>query len=196
MNKLSFKLVLASSSPYRRELLSRVIENFEVTPASIDETAHPNEKPSDLAVRLAFNKANKIATVSPRDIVIGSDQVASVDNKILGKPGNAANAIKQLSECSGKEVFIYTAISVLHKANQFSEYHLDITTVSFRELSQNEIERYVELDEPWDCAGGFRSELRGVLLFESIQSNDPNAIIGLPLIWLAGSLKRAGVLLL
>ena len=183
-------LILASASPYRRELLERIVPGFEIAAADIDESAHPGEAPADLAVRLAADKAAAVAAIHPEAIVIGSDQVAARSGKLLSKPGSAANAIRQLGECSGRRVMFYTAVSI--SGPGFAEQHLDTTTVDFRELQAAEIERYVERDEPWNCAGSFRAEGLGPTLFKSILSHDPTALIGLPLIWVAGSLRRAG----
>jgi septum formation protein len=189
-------LILASASRYRRELLGRIVAEFDVQPAAIDESRLAAETPADLAVRLAVSKADRIATKNPGAIVIGSDQVAALGDTALGKPGNAQQAALQLAACSGKQVVFYTSVSLISQQSAFHEQHLDVTTVTFRELSSPEIDRYLELDQPWDCAGSFRAESKGPLLFESIQSNDPTGLIGLPLIWLAGSIQRAGIDLL
>lgn len=193
MTEQSASLILASASPYRRELLERIVATFDVAPSSVDESHAQDEQPGSLAQRLASVKAAAIASANPDAVVIGSDQVASYAGNILGKPGNHANAAKQLLACSGRPVIFYTAVSVVSESNGFAEHHIDITTVNFRTLTAAEIDSYLEHDQPWDCAGSFRAESLGVTLFESIENKDPSAIIGLPLIWLAGSLRRAGV---
>jgi septum formation protein len=193
MTEQSTSLILASASPYRRELLERIVATFDVAPSSVDESPAQDEQPDGLAQRLASAKAASIASANPDAVVIGSDQVASYAGNILGKPGNHANAAKQLLACSGRPVIFYTAVSVVCESHGFVEHHTDITTVNFRTLTATEIDRYLKHDQPWDCAGSFRAESLGVTLFESIDNKDPSAIIGLPLIWLAGSLRRAGV---
>ena len=183
-------LILASASPYRRELLKRIVPEFEVCAAAIDESRHADETPAELARRLAHAKAATVSGSHPGALVIGSDQVAALGDQALGKPGNAANAARQLAACSGQQVIFYTAVTV--GGPDFAEQHLDITTVTFRSLNATEIEHYLERDKPWDCAGSFRSEGLGAVLFESVSTQDPSAIVGLPLIWVAGSLRRAG----
>ena len=196
MNTAKPPLILASQSPYRRELLARLAADFECRPAAVDETPAPGEKPAELALRLAISKAEVIATAAPDAIVIGSDQVAALGDEPLSKPGTHERAVAQLAACSGRQVVFHTAVAVLHKAADFRDTHTDITTVTFRPLSDADIESYLRLDEPYDCAGSFRAEAHGPLLFESLESRDPVAIIGLPLIWLAASLRRSGLDLL
>ncbi len=183
-------LILASASPYRRELLERIVPKFEVRAADIDESRQADESPAQLAARLAAAKAAAVAATHPAALVIGSDQVAALGDQALGKPGDAATAARQLAACSGQQVIFHTAVSLT--GPDFAEHHVDITTVTFRSLDAGEIDSYLQRDKPWDCAGSFRSEGLGAVLFKSIESRDPNAIVGLPLIWLAGSLRRAG----
>lgn len=192
----TLQLILASQSPYRLELLRRLRLDPVALPADIDESPTPAEEPAKLATRLAAGKARKIATLHPDALVIGADQVAALGATPLGKPGGRARAIEQLEACSGQTVIFYTAVTVLRLSNGFAEQHTDLTRVQFRKLTSAEIAAYVDADEPYDCAGSFRSEGLGAALFESIENRDPAAIIGLPLIWLAGALGRGGVALL
>ena len=186
-------LILASGSPYRRELLKRVNYPFEWVSPDINESPRNGEAPGDLVLRLARAKAAKVAQAHPAAVVIGSDQLATLGNQILGKPGDHDTAVRQLSACSGKSVVFLTAVCVRHDNAQFEETHIDTTTVNFRTLSGAEIETYVNADEPLDCAGSFRSEGLGTTLFKSIENVDPAAIIGLPMIWVSNSLRHAGV---
>jgi len=186
-------LILASQSAYRRELLSRLSGDFQTCPADIDETPLSGESPADLAVRLAAGKAAAVAEQHPEALIIGSDQVAALGDEPLGKPGTAEKAAAQLAACSGSAVVFYTAVSVICPARGFSAAHTDITTVRFRELTDTEIEAYLRLDEPWDCAGSFKSEAHGSLLFTAIENSDPTGLIGLPLIWLGNCLREAGL---
>jgi septum formation protein len=187
------RLILASGSAYRRDLLTRITRDFDILIPAIDESPAAGEMPGDLALRLARMKAAAIAGLHTRATVIGSDQVAALGSRLLSKPGNEAAAIQQLLACSGQKVRFFTAVCVLNRQKQFDEAHTDITTVSFRDLSAAEIEAYVRADKPLDCAGSFRAEGLGVALFEAIENRDPTAIIGLPLIWLSGCLQRSGI---
>ncbi|MBT8422281.1 MAG: septum formation protein Maf [Gammaproteobacteria bacterium] len=186
-------LILASQSAYRRELLSRLCEDFQACPAGIDETPLSGENPAELAARLAAGKAGKIARDHPDALIVGSDQVAALGDRLLGKPGTPAKAAAQLADCSGNAVVFYTAVSVLCLNSGFSAAHTDITRVRFRQLTAAEIDAYLKLDEPWDCAGSFKSEAHGSLLFEAIENTDPTGLIGLPLIWLGNCLREAGL---
>ena len=190
------QLILASGSPYRRSLLQRLTIDFSTLVPGISEAAHAEEQPGALALRLASSKAAAIARENPEAVVIGSDQLAALDTEILGKPGKHSVAARQLARCSGKTVVFHTAVCVSCISNSFEETHVDITTVRFRTLTAAEIDRYLAKDQPWDCAGSFRSEGLGATLFDAIENQDPTAIIGLPLIWLAASLQRAGINLL
>lgn len=193
MSNTPIQLILASQSAYRRELLQRIAPDFAAIPAAVDETPQPGEAPPHLAARLAVAKAAAIAKQHPKALIIGSDQVAALGDRPLGKPGNAENAAAQLADCSGNTVNFYTAVSVVRLDDGFTASHTDITSVRFRDLSRHEIDAYLRLDEPWDCAGSFKSEAHGTLLFEAIENTDPSALIGLPLIWLAGCLRAAGI---
>jgi septum formation protein len=193
---ISNKLILASQSRYRRELLARLTPDFEAQAANIDESRQPGEKPANLAARLACDKAKAVARLHPEAVIIGSDQVAALDDEVLGKPGSEKNAASQLMACSGREVRFYTAVAVIFPPGEVRAEYTDISTVKFRQLSRAEIDAYLKLDQPWDCAGSFKSEAHGSLLFESLRNEDPTGIIGLPLIWLANCLRKAGVNLL
>ncbi len=188
-------LVLASASRYRRELLERLRIPFEVDTANIDESPLPAETPLALVSRLAREKAVRVANRHPTACVIGADQIAVCRDEILGKPGNAARNIAQLQSASGQTVRFLTAVCLVRLQGSVCEEHIDATEVRFRELSESEVSRYVELERPYDCAGGFKCEGLGITLFERIDSHDPTALIGLPLIWLSGALRRAGVCL-
>ncbi len=187
------RLILASTSVYRRELLSRLRLPFEFEPPGCDETPAPAESAESLARRLARAKAESVAARSSGSVVIGSDQVAVRADEILGKPGNARRCMEQLRASSGHEVLFLTAVHVVDARDGRVESHLDRTRVLFRQLSDEEIARYVAADAPFDCAGGFKAESLGIALFERIVSEDPTALTGLPLIWLSGALRRAGI---
>ncbi len=185
-------LILASTSPYRRLLLERFGVPFETARPNVGEEHVAGETPSDRAMRLAVAKAEDVAARHPGAVVIGSDQVAASGHKVLDKPGDAATCRAQLASLSGSDAKFYTACAVIGPAGSVRLVHLDATTVFFRPLSGKEIERYVEREKPFDCAGGFKAEGLGITLFESIENQDPTALVGLPLIWLASALRRAG----
>ena len=183
-------LILASSSSYRRELLGRLRLGFEAVPPGTPEDPVAGESASDQALRLALAKAQAVAERYTHAIVIGSDQVAAAGEQVLGKPGDAARCRAQLAALSGHTAQFYTACAVLGAGVRLA--HVDTTTVVFRTLSPRQIERYVACEQPYDCAGGFKAEGLGISLFECIESQDPTALIGLPLIWLAGALRGVG----
>lgn len=183
-------LLLASTSRYRRELLERLRLPFHVARPDVDETTGPDEAPAALAARLASLKAAAIAAHHPEAWVIGADQVAEVDGQAIGKPGNREAAIAQLTAMSGRAIRFHTALCLLRDQNRHEAS--DVTTVRFRALSAEEIERYVDAEQPFDCAGSFKSEGLGITLFEAIDSQDPTALIGLPLIALSRLLREAG----
>ncbi|HXO15439.1 MAG TPA: nucleoside triphosphate pyrophosphatase [Steroidobacteraceae bacterium] len=185
-------LILASTSPYRRELLARLRLAFDAMPPGVPEESFDGESPADRALRLALAKAQVIAGAHPGALVIGADQVAAAGERVLGKPGDAARCRAQLAFLSGRTARFYTACAVLGVDAGVRLAHVDTTTVVFRSLTADEIERYVACEQPYDCAGGFKAEGLGVALFECIESQDPTALIGLPLIWLAGALRGAG----
>jgi septum formation protein len=187
------RLVLASTSPYRRTLLERLGVPFECIAPEADETPRPGESALALAQRLAALKAESVAARHGDAIVIGSDQVALRGSEKLGKPGSVERCIEQLEASSGRDVEFLTAVHVVNGPARTGESHVDRTVVRFRRLSRPEIERYVAADRPLDCAGGFKAESLGIALFERIESTDPTGLTGLPLIWLAHALRRAGI---
>jgi septum formation protein len=190
-------LVLASTSRYRRELLARLTPKFETLAPAVDETPLAGEQPRAIATRLAVAKARAIAARRPDALIIGSDQVAAIDDRTLGKPGSPAAACEQLAACSGRAVDFHTAVCLLdtRTANTREFVASDLTRVVFRPLHVEEIERYVSIEAPLDCAGSFKAEGLGIALFERIESEDPTALIGLPLIALARLLRDAGIIL-
>jgi septum formation protein len=186
-------LVLASSSRYRREILAKLGIPFVTATPEIDEAVKPTEKPDQLALRLARQKAQALAQRFPRHLIIGSDQVAMLDGQQLTKPGDRDRAIAQLRAASGRAVEFFTAVCVLDSATGTTRADLDKTVVRFRPLTDAMIEAYVDRDRPFDCAGGFKSESLGVVLFETIETEDPNALVGLPLLRLIRLLEGFGV---
>lgn len=187
------KLILASSSKYRKLLLQRYGIPFECRSPEIDESPLPGESPVELVARLATQKAETVSRENPQAIVIGSDQMAVFNGQIVGKPGSYEAALEQLSGFSGQPVEFLTAVTVQSHHNHFREQCTDSTRVLFRELKREEIERYLLKEKPFDCAGAFKAESLGIVLFESINSEDPTALVGLPLIRTAAMLRRAGV---
>lgn len=185
------KLILASTSRYRRELLARLGLPFETRSPDVPETALAGEAPAAMAARLALAKARSIADRGA--VVIGSDQVASLDQRVLRKPGTPDVAVAQLRACQGKVVLFDTAVAVIATDSGETLEHVDRTAVRFRRLDDAALERYVRLESPLDCAGSFKAEGLGVTLFEQISSEDPTALIGLPLIFVAHALKTLGV---
>lgn len=187
-------LVLASTSRYRRELLERLTSSFRCIAPHVDETPRRGETPGALAARLAHAKAREVAARAPGALVIGSDQVCDVDGRAFGKPGNAARAHAQLEACSGRTALFHTAVCLIDTRSTAREYAaLDTTRVALRKLQPEEIVRYVEREQPLDCAGSFKCEALGIALFERIESQDPTALVGLPLIALCTLLRAAGV---
>lgn len=186
-------LILASTSRYRRELLSRLRLPFEVVGSQVDETPLGNESPASLAQRLALAKARAVSALHPAAVVIGADQVADLDGDAIGKPGDHERATAQLQRMSGRCVIFQTAMAVVCERTGFEEAHLSEVKVRFRSLSETEIEHYLRLDTPYDCAGSAKSESLGPALLESIDSDDPSALVGLPLIRLCAMLRAAGI---
>ena len=186
-------LVLASGSLYRRQLLARLQLPFEVAAPDIDETALPDESASKRAERLAIEKAQALVRQFPRHWIIGSDQVAELHGQHLGKPGNRENAIKQLSACSGQAVHFHTGLCVLNSKTGIPLSCAETFTVQFRTLSTPEIERYIDAEKPYDCAGSFKSEGLGISLFTAFAGRDPNALVGLPLMALCDMLRQEGI---
>ena len=188
-------LVLGSTSRYRRELLQRLNLPFDVTAPDVDETPRPGETPRTLALRLALAKAHAVAQQHLTAIVIGSDQVADLGGEPLGKPGNHERAVLQLRRMRGHTVVFQTAVAVVCAATAFEQVDLAPVEVTFRDLSDEEIERYLRAEQPYDCAGSAKSEGLGISLLDSIHSDDPTALIGLPLIRTCRMLRAAGLVL-
>jgi septum formation protein len=187
------RLILASSSAYRKELLSRLQLPFDVAVPDIDESPLPGETPSATALRLAREKAAAVAAKHPGCLVIGSDQVATLDDEQIGKPGSHAAALAQLQKMRGREVVFHTALCLWDGRNSQS-YIEDIqTVVKFRDLPDHELDAYLRIEQPYDCAGSAKNEALGIAILERIDSSDPTALTGLPLIALTGMLRRAGV---
>jgi septum formation protein len=186
-------IILASSSPYRKLLLERLGLPFEIFSPSIDESALAGETPQSLVKRLAMEKSLRAAQRFPSSVIIGSDQLAVCQGNIIGKPGNESKACEQLAAFSGQCVVFHTALAVYCQESGFRFEQTVDTEVCFRQLSRPEIERYVALDHPLDCAGSFKSEAAGVSLLDSMTSSDPTAIIGLPLITVSRALREAGL---
>lgn len=192
---MTLPLILGSGSKYRREILDKLHLKYEVVKPDIDESAISSESPQQLVGRLAEAKARAVEDrmIHKDAVIIGSDQVAVCDGKILGKPGNADKAIEQLLGFVKKNVTFYTGLAVLNTATGQCEVRVESFNVEFRHLTEKEIERYVELEEPFDCAGSFKSEGLGISLFNSLKGNDPNTLIGLPAIALLDMLRTHGI---
>ena len=189
-------LILASTSPYRRELLGRLGLPFQVANPQTDETALPGEAPEQMALRLSEAKARAVATDFPDALIIGSDQVATVNGKIYGKPGDHPRAVKQLRELSGKTVNFFTGLCLYNARTGQAEVRGVPTLVSFRQLTDSEIENYLRREPAYNCAGSAKSEGLGIALLRSMQGDDPNALVGLPLIALCDLLRNQGAAVL
>jgi len=188
-------IFLASSSPYRRSLLNRFLDQYEVVSPDIDESNPEGLEPEELASHLARKKAEAIAINARNALVIGADQLAVLDGEVLGKPGDHARAIEQLLAASGKTVTFMTAVCILDPVGRARYEHTDKTIVRFRQFDRRLAEAYLRHDEPYDCAGSFKLEGAGFVLFESVRTDDPTALIGLPMIWVADRLLQLGYLL-
>lgn len=186
-------LILASTSRYRRELLQRLRLPFEVVAPAVDETPQSGEAPAALAQRLALAKAQEVANRHPGAIVIGSDQVADLDGEPIGKPGTHARAVAQLTRMSGRTLIFQTAVAVVCASRGFGRVQLASVRVSVRPLQPQEIEHYLRLEQPYDCAGSAKSETLGIALLSAIESDDPTALVGLPLIRTCALLREAGL---
>lgn len=186
-----YQLVLASTSPFRKQLLNKLSVPFETASPDCNETPFSNERPEDLVKRLAKEKAESCHTDKP-SLVIGSDQVCVIDGQIIGKPLNRENAVQQLSRQSGKAIQFYTGLALHNTETNITDVKLDTFTVHFRQLTQQQINRYVEKEEPYYCAGSFKSEGLGIALFEKLEGKDPNTLVGLPLIDLIDMLETQG----
>ena len=185
-------LILASSSPYRRELLSRLRVPFTCQSPDVDESVLPNETPEQTCQRLALKKALTIAATKPEDVIIGSDQVAVIDGQAVSKPGHHEAAVRQLQSMRGREIIFHSAVAVVRMADEQQIVFSVPTAVRFRPLSDDEIERYLQAEKPYDCAGSAKSEALGISLLEWIRSDDPTALTGLPLIQLSNALRTLG----
>lgn len=186
------RLVLASTSVYRRELLARLRLCFDVEAPGVDEAVLPHEAPRTLALRLALAKAHAVAGRRPDAVVIGSDQVADLDGAALGKPGGFERARAQLRSMSSRSVLFHTALAVVCGATRFERSDVVTVRVRFRELGDAEIDSYLHAEQPWDCAGSAKSEGLGIALLDAIESDDPTALVGLPLIRCCALLRDAG----
>jgi septum formation protein len=187
------RLILASTSRYRRELLQRLRLPFEVVAPLTDETPLPAETPAALALRLALAKAQAVAALHPGAVVIGSDQVADLDGQAIGKPGNHERATEQLRMMRGRRVVFQTGVAVVRSETGYAQAMLAPVTVSFRNLSDAEIEHYLRTEQPYDCAGSAKCETLGIALLDAIDSDDPTALVGLPLIRTCRMLREAGI---
>ena len=186
-------LILGSTSRYRRELLARLRLPFDVAAPAVDETPRPGEAPADLALRLALAKGRDVAARHPGAVVIGADQVCDFDGEPIGKPGTHERAVAQLTRLSGRTAMFQTALAVLRPSTGFERAMLVPVRVQFRALSAAEIERYLKLEQPYDCAGSAKCETLGIALLDAIHSDDPTALVGLPLIRTAALLREAGL---
>ena len=189
-------IVLASGSKSRYQLLKRLKLEFITNAANIDETAYHGEQPAELARRLSCAKARAVANGYQNALIIGSDQCGEVDGHIIGKPDNAGQACKQLAMCSGKEVIFHTGLCLLNTENQDCTYESVLTHIHYRAFNTSQIEAYVRIEQPFDCCGSHRSEGLGITLCERMESTDPSAMLGLPLITLSRMLEQNGVPLL
>jgi septum formation protein len=188
-------IVLASSSPYRRGLLDRFLDDYEAISPDVDESNGRALAPAELATHLARMKAEAVAVIAREALVIGADQLAVLDQKVLGKPGDHQKAVEQLLAASGKAVTFLTAVCILDPIGRARYEHTDKTTVRFRQFDRRLAEAYLRHDKPYDCAGSFKLEGAGFVLFDSVTADDPTALIGLPMIWVADRLLQLGYLL-
>jgi len=187
-------IVLASTSQYRRDLLERFLDHYETISPDVDESNDLRLEPADLARHLARKKAEAVAVKARDALVIGADQIAVLNNQVLGKPGDHQKAVEQLLAASGHVVTFLTAVCILDPIERTRYEHTDKTTVSFREFDRRLAEAYLRLDKPYDCAGSFKIEGAGFVLFESVKTDDPTALIGLPMIWVSDRLLQLGYL--
>lgn len=187
------KILLASSSPYRRQLLKKLGLSFEWTSPDIDESHQPKEEPAQLVHRLAEAKARHLASAYPNHLIIGSDQIATIDNYILGKPHTHAAAVAQLSSFRQHEITFLTGVCLFNPTANRIQTSIETYKVRFRNLTDTQIENYLQREKPYDCAGSFKSEGLGICLFENFEGNDPNTLIGLPLIALTRMLTNEGI---
>ena len=193
MRKSAPRIVLGSTSPYRRQLIERLGLDFVTASPDVDESPRLNESPETLVVRLAESKARAVADDFRESLVIGSDQIACIEGEILGKPGSRSAALTQLTRASGRRVTFLTGLCLLNTATDRAQTICEPFHVHFRGLDAGQIQRYLDREKPYDCAGSFKSEGLGIALFERLEGDDPNALIGLPLIRLIGLLANEGV---
>jgi septum formation protein len=193
-NPSAAPILLASSSRYRQGLLDRFLDDYQMVAPDIDESAEEGEDPEALAGRLAREKAEAVSSTNRNALVIGADQLAVLDGVVLGKPGDHQKAVEQLLAASGRSVSFLTAVCVLDAASHRRYEHIDKTTVRFRQFDRRLADAYLYHDKPYDCAGSFKIEGAGFVLFDSVTTDDPTALIGLPMIWLAGRLQELGYL--
>lgn len=186
-------IILASTSPYRKQLLQRLNLPFECDKSPTDETPQAGEDSLQLSRRLALAKAHNLAKQYPKHLLIGSDQCASLNGEFLHKPGTLDKAIQQLQHCSGKEVCFHTSVCLYNSKQHQYQLETDISRVQFRQLELKEIQAYLKQEQPFDCAGSFKCEGLGITLFSAIYNQDPTALMGLPLIILSNLLRQAGV---
>lgn len=186
-------IVLASSSPFRRELLDKLGFAYRSKKPDVDETPFPDEAPNELVARLAESKARAVMQQFPNALIIGSDQVAVLDGEILGKPGTKSRAFEQLKKASGRCMTFLTGLSLLDSETGIAQTEVVPFDVHFRKLTDSMIDRYLEREQPFNCAGSFKSEGLGIVLFDKLDGEDPNTLIGLPLIRLTRLLEKAGV---
>ena len=186
-------VILASTSRYRRELLGRLRIRFDTVAPGVDETPLTGEAPHTLSERLALAKAQAVAALHPDAVVIGSDQVVDLDGQALGKPGTHERAVLQLRAMSGRRIVFHTAVSVVRQSTRYTQTRRVPVTVQFRALRDEEIEAYLRAEQPYDCAGSAKSEALGIALLQAIESTDPSALVGLPLIETCTLLREAGV---
>lgn len=189
------QLILASTSPYRLAVLRKLPLEFATDSPDIDERPLPNETPQQLVQRLSAAKAQAVAPRHPNRLIIGSDQVAVLNGEILGKPGSHENALQQLRNASGRQVIFHTGLCLLNSGTDHAQVTSVSFTVQFRQLKDEQIERYLSHEKPYNCAGSFKSEGLGITLFEKLQGDDPNTLIGLPLIELVRMLENEGIIL-
>jgi MAF protein len=187
------QLILASTSPFRKLILDKLNLPFTTSSPDVDETVLSDESPDKLVKRLAIAKAQAVASKHPSSLIIGSDQVAVIDKQILGKPGDNENAVKQLKNASGKRVTFLTGLALLNTLTGNIQSEVVPFHVVFRELTQSMIEKYLQSEQPYNCAGSFKSEGLGIVLFERLEGDDPNTLMGLPLIRLCRMLENEGI---
>ena len=189
------RIVLASASRYRRDLLDRFLDEYDAVSSDVDESKDLGLDPEQLATHLARSKAEAVSMTARNSLIIGADQLAVLDDRVLGKPGNHQKAVEQLLAASGHPVTFLTAVCILDPVGRTRYEHVDRTAVRFRQFDRRLAEAYLRHDEPYDCAGSFKIEGAGFVLFESINTDDPTALIGLPMIWVADVLLKLGYLL-